>query len=305
MDEITISAVAMECAHSKDVNLEKYRTFVAEAAASRVDYIVFPEVSVQGYLVSTGDRGSDASRAQLEYYQEEAEPIPGPTTVVLQELAEEHDMYIQAGMAERAGPGHSILYNSAVLVGPEGIVGVFRKFHNQFEWPYFRAGNELPVFPTPLGTVGMFICYDLCFPEVPRAFAVQGAHIASLTTAWPVAGQTVAGDYWGYTYDVLGKAAAIANQIWVVQSNQVGRPQKEGAATYYGHSRIINPRGEVLADTGDREGMAIASCCIRGAIRDVRNQDYFGGLDLIRDRRPGDYGMLSQDFQRTDYRPNE
>jgi predicted amidohydrolase len=66
-------------------------------------------------------------------------------------------------MAER-GLGGNVVYNSAVLIGPSGVIGVFRKLHNQFEWPVFGPGDHLSVFPTPLGKVGMFICYDLCFP---------------------------------------------------------------------------------------------------------------------------------------------
>ena len=174
-----------------------------------------------------------------------AEPIPGPTTERLTELAARHNMLIQAGMAERAMDGN-IVYNSAVLIGPQGVIGVFRKLHNQFEWPVFSPGDHLSVFETRLGKIGMFICYDLAFPEIIRAFALQGATIAALTTAWPMKGDDPETDYYGYTYDILSRA------------NGPGQPALDGLlepgqpATDAGLRQLLRPQPDHRPDRQDR-----------------------------------------------------
>jgi predicted amidohydrolase len=252
---------------------------------------VFPEVSLHGYLMGARALGSSEMGAQLAYFRRVAEPIPGPTTGRLTELAARHNMLIQAGLAERAMDGNMI-YNSAVLIGPEGVIGVFRKLHNQFEWPVFSPGDHLSVFETRLGKVGMFICYDLAFPETVRAFALQGATIAALTTAWPMKGDDPDTDYYGYTYDLLSRANALSNQLWMVCSNQVNRPPTAGCANYYGHSRIIAPTGKIVAELGHEEGLVTATVDLHEGIEHGRTLDFFG-LNLLQDRRPEFYGLVA------------
>ncbi|HEV2528179.1 MAG TPA: carbon-nitrogen hydrolase family protein [Thermomicrobiales bacterium] len=289
--QTTIAAVAMHCSHEVNRNLQKYEGFIAEAAERGVQYLVFPEVSVQGYLLGGRALGTPEMREQIDYFRATAEPIPGPTTQRLHTLAKRHGMLIQAGMAERTMDG-AVIYNSAVLIGPDGLIGVFRKFHNQFEWPIFNPGDHMPVFDTPIGRLGMFICYDLAFPEISRLFALQGATIAALTTAWPMQGDDWSTDYYGYTYDLFSRSTALANQIWLISSNQVMRPDTPGAANYYGHSRIVGPDGRIVADTGYAEGLAIATVDLDGAVEQARTRDFFG-LNLIQDRRPAHYGLVA------------
>jgi predicted amidohydrolase len=289
--ETTIGAVSMHCAHDPEANWKKYEAFIAEAAQRGTDYLVFPEVSLQGYLMGACPLGSPEMAEQLAYFRRTAEPIPGPTTDRLVALAARHNMMIQAGMAERAMDGN-IVYNSAALVGPQGVIGVFRKLHNQFEWPVFAAGDHLSVFETRLGKIGMFICYDLAFPEITRAFALQGATIAALTTAWPMKGDDPETDYYGYTYDLLSRAMALANQMWMVCSNQVNRPPTPGCANYYGHSRIIAPTGKIVAEIGHEEGLVTATVELEEGIERGRTLDFFG-LNLLQDRRPEYYGILA------------
>src|SRR5215216_3426896 len=242
--ESTLSAGSMHCSHDPEANWKKYLAFIDEAAARGSDYLVFPEVSLHGYLMGSATLGSPEMAEQLRYFRHVAEPIPGPTTDKLTALAAKHNMLIQAGMAERAMDGN-LVYNSAVLVGPQGVIGVFRKLHNQFEWPVFSPSDHLSVFETRLGNIGMFICYDLAFPEITRAFALQGATIAALTTAWPMKGDDPETDYYGYTYDLLSRSMALANQMWMVCSNQVLRPPTPRSANYSGHNRIIPPTGKI------------------------------------------------------------
>jgi len=298
--ETTLGAVCMHCAHDPEANWKKYLAFIEEAALQGVEYLVFPEVSLHGYLMGAAPLGSPEMAEQLRYFRRVAEPIPGPTTEKLTALAARHNMLIQAGMAERAMDGN-IIYNSAVLIGAQGVIGVFRKLHNQFEWPVFAPGNHLSVFETRLGKIGMFICYDLAFPEITRAFALQGATIAALTTAWPMKGDEPETDYYGYTYDLMSRAMAFANQFWMVCSNQVMRPPTPGCANYYGHSRIIAPTGKIVAELGYEEGVAVATVDLHGAIERARTEDWFG-LNLLEDRRPEFYGILAD--KRIYYQPS-
>jgi predicted amidohydrolase len=289
--ETTLGAVSMHCSHDPEANWKKYLSFIDEAALRGVDYLVFPEVSLQGYLMGSRALGTRDMADQLSYFRRVAEPVPGPTTDHLTELAARHNMLIQAGLAERAMDGNMI-YNSAVLIGPEGVIGVFRKLHNQFEWPVFSPGDHLSVFETRLGKIGMFICYDLAFPETVRAFALQGATIAALTTAWPMKGDDPATDYFGYTYDILSRANALANQLWLVCSNQVDRPSTPGCANYYGHSRIVAPNGQIVAEIGHEEGLVTATVDLREGLERGRTLDFFG-LNLLQDRRPEFYGLVA------------
>jgi predicted amidohydrolase len=289
--ETTLGAVSMHCSHDPEANWKKYLSFIDEAALCGVDYLVFPEVSLQGYLMGSRALGTRDMAEQLTYFRRVAEPVPGPTTDRLTELAARHNMLIQAGLAERAMDGNMV-YNSAVLVGPHGVIGVFRKLHNQFEWPVFGPGDHLSVFETRLGKIGMFICYDLAFPETVRAFALQGATIAALTTAWPMKGDDPATDYFGYTYDILSRANALANQLWLVCSNQVDRPPTPGCANYYGHSRIVAPTGQIVAEIGHEEGLVTATVDLREGLERGRTLDFFG-LNLLQDRRPEFYGLVA------------
>lgn len=287
--ETTLGAVSMRCAHDYQRNLKKYRDFIEAAALQGVDLLVFPEVSLHGYLRAAA-LGSPEMAEQLQYFRSVAEPVPGPTTHILEDCARRHGMLIQAGLAERAADGNA-LYNSAVLIGPQGILGVFRKVHNRFEWPVFAPGNHLPVFPSAIGKIGMFICYDLCFPEVLRAFALQGAVIASLTTAWPMNGEDPERDYFGHAFDLLSRANALVNQIWMVCANQVHRPPTQGCPDYFGHARIIAPTGEIVAGIGHREGLVTATVDVHAGIEAARSPEFFG-LNLLQDRRPALYGRL-------------
>ncbi len=290
--ETTLGAVSMHCSHDPEANWRKYLQFIDEAALRGTDYLVFPEVSLHGYLMGARALGTPEMGEQLAYFRRVAEPIPGPTTDRLTELAARHNMLIQAGLAERAMDGNMI-YNSAVLVGPQGVIGVFRKLHNQFEWPIFSPGDHLSVFETRFGKVGMFICYDLAFPETVRAFALQGATIAALTTAWPMKGDDPETDYYGYTYDLLSRANALSNQLWMVCSNQVHRPPTPGCANYYGHSRIIAPTGKIVAELGHEEGLVTAEVDLHEGIERGRTLDFFG-LNLLQDRRPEFYGIVAE-----------
>lgn len=293
---VTLGAVCMRVVHDKSANLRRIRAFIEEAASRNVDLLVFPEMAVQGYLRNWRDAGymSPIVMEQIDYYFAEGEQIPGPTVDVLVELARHHKMYIQVGMAEVNEP-QTAIYNSAVLVGPQGLVGVFRKVHALGESPPFRPGTSFPVFDTTIGKVGPFICADLDYPESLRCIAVRGAILATMSTAYPMADPEgdPGDDYQAYLYRIEAQAQAAMNQLWVVQSNHVGQSDAPGAARYFGNSRIVSPWGKVVAECGYEEALVTVTVDLAGEVHAVRRRH-----NRLSDRRPEVYGvLLTQDGQ--------
>jgi len=288
MSEVVIGTVSMRCTEDQAANVARMERFVADAAAKDVRLLVFPEMAVQGYVVDGGTYTSAGTLRELERYRRIAETVPGPATERFAKLAAAHDMTIQFGLAE-CNEVRTKLFNSAVIVGPAGLVGSYRKVHNQNEWPIFLAGSEVNVFDTPVAKIGPFVCADLHYPELLRVLAVKGAQILTMSTAYPMDGSDASCDPNGAAYKTHADAAAMASQIWVVQSNQIGFGRADGTgANYYGHSRIVSPFGEV-ATSGYEECVVTARVDIAGEIaRHVAAK----GPRMAR-RRPDLYGPLA------------
>lgn len=288
MAAVTVGTVSMRCTTDREANMAKIERFIEEAAAQRVRLLVFPEMAVQGYVTSSGSYTSPETLADLDRYRRVAETIPGPATDRLAQLARAHDMTIQIGIAE-CNEVRTKLYNSAVVIGPEGLTGVYRKIHNQNEWPVFLAGDEIVVVDTPVGKVGPFICADIHYPELLRALAVRGAQILTMTTAYPMDGDDSTTDANGRAYLTHADAAAMASQVWMIQSNQIGRAAEDGSGpNYFGHSRIVSPFGEVVC-TGYEEKLVSASVDIEG---EIARHLAAKGPRMAR-RRPDLYGALT------------
>lgn len=246
------AAAAMRVVHDKSLNLEQYRRYVKQCAQEGVRLLALPEGSLQGFIFHTDHRFDPQ---ESNYVWENSEAVPGPSTSIIVEWAVEHDLYIIFSLWERVD--HSampVFYNSAVLVGPEGFIGKYRKVHQPFaELQHYRPGRDWPVYQTSLAKLGMMICYDQCFPEAARELALQGADVLAVPSAWRIIDQASMD-----RYDFFGRARAAENNRWVVQSNQVG-PSGPGGILYLGNSRIIDPSGVVVACTPDKqEGLAIA-----------------------------------------------
>ena len=288
MEKIKLGAVNMHVKQQGyEVNRKKMLDFIEQAASEKIDFLVFPEVALQGYMDDEAV-GSPKAIQQKYYFRKTAETVPGPFCDSVQELARKYQMYVQVGMAEKCLNG-DVLYNSAVIVGPQGVEGIFRKLHNQFEFSVFNPGDDLPVFNLPIGKVGPFICYDLAFPEVNRVQALKGAQILSLTTAWPMQGRDMENDHYGYCYDIMSRSNAMFNMAWMVSSNHA---EKRDDFWYYGHSRIISPDGYIIAELVDEEGIASAEVDVEGGVDKSRTSSFFG-LSLIQDRRPEFYSIIS------------
>ncbi|TCR75589.1 carbon-nitrogen hydrolase family protein [Rhizobium sp. BK376] len=288
MTEATLAAANVKIVHDKKKNLQRFTELIDEAADKGVDVLVLPEAGLQGY--ADFDLSGKAKAEQKQYYFREAEPIPGPSTQAIAALARKHDMLIQLGMAERALHGNAI-YNSTALIGPEGVIGIYRKVHNQFEFPYFNPGEEMPVFETPLGVFGSIICYDLCFPELLRTYAVKGADVVLMSTAWPMRGHDRATDYHGWAMDTAAQGNAFFNQNWLVISNHCEKGAYSQNVDYYGGSQIVDPRGKVVSYLAEEEGLVVHTADLQEEILKSRTEEFFG-LNLLQDRRPEHYAAV-------------
>jgi predicted amidohydrolase len=288
---IKLATVCMNVSFNKQENLKKFMAYIDEAADQGAKLILFPEQALQGYLKRLG-----LELSIFDYHHENAELVPeGESTQKLIEKAKEKDIYIAWGMTERDEERADVLYNTNVLVGPEGYVGKYRKVHQPLteKFVYF-PGHEFSVFDTKLGKIGMLICYDKAFPESTRELAVQGAEIILMSSAWPLTdGPDVApeNDSHYHLYNMYDMVRAAENQVYYISSNQVG---SSGDNSYCGYSRIINPSGKVLAEVGGfKEGLAIAEADIKADI--IKGRTYaMVGLNTLKDRRPDAYPHLGE-----------
>ena len=163
----------------KAANLEKMKTITIEAARRGNNMVIFPELALSGY-----ECGEDAGKGgnSCTMHRELAETIPGPSTEEMKELSRESDVYIIFGMPEQDKNNADVRYISSVAIGPEGILGSYRKLHlappPRFkETICFSPGDKVPVFKTRYGIIGILICYDFYFfPELARIMTLKGAN---------------------------------------------------------------------------------------------------------------------------------
>ena len=200
----------------------------------------------------------------------------------LRELASTHAIWLLGGTFPESIPGDSRVYNTSLLLTPEGEVAArYRKIHlfdvelgdggGSFrESDTFAPGSEVVVAETPFGGIGLSICYDLRFPELYREMATRGTRFIAVPSAFtPQTGK----DHW----EVLLRARAIENQAFVLAPAQCGRHSPDRAS--YGRSLIIDPWGLVLAQAGDRPTAIVADCDL-GELERVRD-----AIPALRNRR--------------------
>ena len=233
--------------------------------------LVLPEACLGGYLTDLGGT---------------AEPPPaltvdGPEIARLAALA--GDMVVCAGFCETADDE---VYNSAVCVTGDGVLGLHRKVHQPLrEDAAYAAGDRFTAFDTPVGRIGMQICFDKAFPEAARAQALAGATIICSLSAWPVSRTNPhpdpAQDRWTRRMDLFDRARALDNQLVWVASNQSGT---FGSMRFAASAKVVDPGGEILAGTGQEAGLAVAELDVEAAVAAAR-----GVMHFLRDRRPDAY----------------
>jgi predicted amidohydrolase len=291
MASVTLAAANLRIEHDKARNLAKFLEVIDDAAARGVDVLVLPDMGLQGYADFAFGLGEKGTAEQKQYYFTSAEPVPGPATEAIRAKAAEHGMFVQLGLAERALHGNVVL-NATALIGPDGVVGVYRKVHNQFEFPYFNPGEATPVFDLPFARAASLICYDLAFPELMRVFALKGATLALMSTAWPMRGHDRSDDYHGWSMNIAAQANAFFNQMWLVISNHCETDVYSGKIDYWGNSQIVDPYGKVVASLTDEEGLVVHTADLDTTVLASRTEGFFG-LNLLQDRRPQHYRELT------------
>lgn len=254
-------------------NLATMEARIRAAHAKGALVMILPELADTGYVFHDVD--------EVGLY---AGPIPaGHSAQHLIALAKELGIHIVSGLAERDGKA---FFNSAILCGPEGYIGKYRKLHlwNR-EKLYFQPGDlGLPVFDTAIGKLGVAICYDGWFPETFRQLAFAGAELVCIPTNWvPMPGQTREMEPMA---NILHKAAAHSNALYIACADRVGT---ERGQPFIGSSLIIGPTGRPLAGPASYDGDETLIAEVRlDAIAQSRKLNEHN--DVIGDRRPDVYG---------------
>ena len=251
-------------------NLAEVLLLLGRASEQRCDLVVFPECALSGYMFE--DRASAAAAAIA---------VPGPEMTRLVQACRTLQVHCVLGLLEQR---EGLLWNSSRLIGPDGIVGSYDKTHiPQLGVDRFVEPGQGPyaVHDTPLGRIGLQICYDWRFPEVTRALALKGAELVAMPTCSPSSSRELA--------DHLPRTRAVENAIFFAMANRVG---VEGAVTFLGHSQVVGPGGDRVVRGDEVEALLVCDVDLAQARAKSREQgDGLYRLDIINERRPELYAL--------------
>ena len=236
--------------NDKAASLDKVKRLITEAAGQGINILAFPELSLSGYEANEDNT----------MHREFAETIPGPVTEEVAELTKKLGIYVILGMPERDVDNADICYISCPLIGPEGLIGAYRKLHIATpplfaESLCFTGGDSVPVFETEYGPIGIQVCADFwVFPELSRLLMLKGARVIINSTA----SMTLPGRPFYMTS--MTAARATENMVYAASANLVG---KEKTKSYYGYSTIAGPAfprfSHVYAQAEDKEELISAT----------------------------------------------
>lgn len=258
----------------KDIsaNLAKLDATVRDEVRQGTELTIFPECYSTGYCFDS-----------LEEAKAFGESIPGPSTDRVARLCRELNTFVIFGMLELSGKD---LFNAAVLIGPDGLIGSYRKVH----LPYlgvdrFTTPGDRPfeVFTAGSVRIGMLICYDGGFPEAARVLAIRGADLIALPTNWPPGG--------AYMAEYSINSRAMENGIYFAAVNRVGT---ENGFSFIGKSRICNPTGATMTSLDDATAGVLRADIDPAQARTKRIVRVPGKhlIDRMADRRPEMYGAI-------------
>jgi len=273
--KVNVALAQISCkVGDKKHNINVIKKNVKEAKKRNASLIIFPELSLTGY-----------TSRDLAY--ELAEPIPGPTTRSLEEVTKRENIHVVLGMPERSEKARAVLYNTAVLLGPDGLIGKYRKMylpnHSVFEEKrYFRPGYEAQVFETDIGKLGLTICYDIFFPEVFRLLRLKGSQFIICISASPAVRR-------GF-FEVFTLSRALENTVFLAYVNLVG---VENGLQFWGGSRIVSPNGTIIAQAKlDEEDLVVESV----DYTDLERVEAF--VPTLRDLRPELFNSLKEQAEK-------
>ncbi|SHJ90187.1 Predicted amidohydrolase [Dethiosulfatibacter aminovorans DSM 17477] len=255
----------------KEANMAIVISLMEEASTNGANLIVLPELFNTGYTFN--------NRTEITSL---AEPIPeGRTVQELIDYAKEKNIYIVGSLPEREGID---LYNTSVLVGPNGYIGKYRKTHlcgDEIYW--FESGNlGYPVFHTEIGRIAMIICLDGYYPETYRICALQKADLICIPTNWAHCDHLPAP--WHTMGPTLTMANALSNHIFVAACSRVGQ---EPGISYAGHSLVASPTGAPISTIAGKNQQIIYAEC---NLADTRNRYLDKTNSRLANRRTDLYG---------------
>lgn len=275
-----VAAIQMDIKiFEKELNLEHILANLEAAAHGGAQLAVFPECALSGYCFTSKEEAWPVS-----------ETVPGPATERIATAAKRLNCTAVVGLLEREG---DVIYNSAAVISPQGILGTHRKVHllclgiDRFDVP---GDKPFPVFGIPDGgqsaaaKIGINICYDCSFPESGRVLKLKGAQLLAIPTNWPIGS-----DSWQHT----PKVRATENHMVVVAADRVG---EERGFRFSGHSQIIDCGGQVLAEAGETEETIIYGDVDLAAADDNRVVRVAGEWEFNRmaARRPEMYAEITK-----------
>ena len=289
---INVSAVQQPCNLDKQSNLNFSIEQIRQAQKAGADLVVLPELHLGPYFCQNEDpRNFDS-----------AEPIPGPTTSILSEVAKELGVVIVSTIFEKRAPG--LYHNTAVIFDRDGsIAGKYRKMHipddpGYYEKYYFTPGDlGFKPIETSLGKLGVLVCWDQWYPEAARLMTLAGAEMLIYPTAigWDAADTEAEQQRQLDAWITIQRAHAVANGIPVIACNRIGfETSPDDANTgihFWGNSFIAGPQGEILVSAGAKEQKLLT--CELDRARSERVRQIW---PYLRDRRIDEYGNLIKRF---------
>lgn len=271
-----LALIQLDAGTDKEANIDRALRRIEEAAAAGAELVALPE---------TFHLRVPASQNHVKIAS--AEPIPGPLTDELGKLAKDHGIWLLAGSFSETSATPEKVYNTSVLFADDGsIQATYRKIHlfdvaidGQFrahESARNLPGDKVVTADTSFGRVGMSVCYDLRFPELYRALALEGAVMTFVPSNFTL---FTGKDHW----EPLLRARAIENGMFIVAPAQIGGV--EGTFQAYGRSMVVDPWGTVLACAPDEEGVTIVEIEL-DAVAKTRER-----MPSLSHRRPDAYGL--------------
>ena len=275
MSSTNIACAQVDCVlGNPQTNLQKIISTIRSAAERDAQLIMFPECALTGYAYNSLDEAIPF-----------AEPIDSPSSQAVAEVCRETGAYAVAGFIEADGDK---FYNAAMLVGPDGVVGGYRKVHLPFIGidRFLTPGDrQFEVFDLPFGKVGLNICYDISFPEAARVLKLMGAELIALITNWPEAA-------WR-SPEFVANTRALENHVFYAATDRVGT---ERGWKFIGRSKIVDCNGDTVAEAGvEDEQLLIAAIEFQHANKNrIVNVAGAYEVDRLKDRRPDVYAPITQ-----------
>jgi N-carbamoylputrescine amidase len=283
----TLGLIQMRCETAPEANMEKALQRIHRAAEAGAQVICLPELFRSQYFCQRQDAG----------LFDLAEPIPGPSTERLSQVARATGTVIIASLFERRTAG--VYHNTAVVLDADGrLLGIYRKMHIPddplyFEKYYFTPGDTgFKAFDTRFGRIGVLVCWDQWFPEGARLTALRGAQVLFYPTAigWHPREKAEWGAAQHQAWEMIQRSHAIANGVYVAAVNRVGHEgAKDGGLEFWGSSFVSGPFGRLIQRAAHEDDALVLATCDPALQEEIRRNWPF-----LRDRRIDAYGDLTR-----------